>query len=45
MDADALGDDRGSPGEEKGERASGSDAPGDQAKVGPDTDITWGKRP
>lgn len=34
MDADAIGDDRGSPGEEKGERASGSDAPGDEAKVG-----------
>lgn len=34
MDADAIGEDRGSPGEEKGGRASGSDAQGDQAKVG-----------
>eukprot|EP00752_Nemacystus_decipiens_P005915 g5346.t1 len=34
MDADAIGDERGSPGEEKGERASGSDPSGDQAKIG-----------
>eukprot|EP00903_Cladosiphon_okamuranus_P011377 g10723.t1 len=36
MDADASGEDRdrGSPGEEKEERASGGNPPGDQAKIG-----------
>ena len=34
MDADAIGEGRSSPGEEKEERASGSNIPDEQAKVG-----------
>lgn len=34
MDADAIGEGGSNPGEEKGDHASGSDAPDDQAKVG-----------
>ena len=42
MDADAIGEDRGSPGEEKGERASGGDTPGDKAKVRTDRGTPMG---
>lgn len=33
MDADAIGDGSSNPGEDKGDRASGSGAPDDQVKV------------